>query len=217
MDLIFSGVTAERGFLPLLAVYIQPGLITTHPVSAAPVVGFTFSFFFSLSFPLSLSFLPLPFGPLLLVPCLPLPLPPPFPLPLPALVWVYFSGSNRGARCDCGMVSSTLAEGHIITCCLEKREGGWKSGRRRRRGGWMDGCSDRDRLKWGVAGGGRNKTDLQIAAVHSSLAPGKMFQVRVKVETATSPQIPSRRNLSACIFVSFPFYVLSSCSPLGMR
>lgn len=37
------------------------------------------------------------------------------PLPLPALVRVYFSGSNSGARCDGGMLSSTLAEGHIFT------------------------------------------------------------------------------------------------------
>lgn len=50
------------------------------------------------------------------------------PLPLSALVWVYFSSSNSGARCDGGMVSSTVAEGHIITCWLwgVKKGGGKK-------------------------------------------------------------------------------------------
>lgn len=69
-------------------------------------------FFF---FPPSPPLLSLPFGPRLLLLLPPSYLPPPFALPLPALVWVYFSSSNRGARCDGGMVSSTLAEGHIIT------------------------------------------------------------------------------------------------------
>lgn len=55
--MIFSEVTAGRDFLPLLAVYIQPGLVTTHPVSAAPVVGFTFSLFFFSSLFLFLFFL----------------------------------------------------------------------------------------------------------------------------------------------------------------
>lgn len=63
IDLIFSEVTAEHDFLPLLAVYIQPGLVTTHPVSAAPVVGFTFSLFFSSLFLLLFLFFLSPLAP----------------------------------------------------------------------------------------------------------------------------------------------------------
>lgn len=80
------GREREGDSLPALAIRIQPWLPPAHSVSVASAV--------------LLLFFPFPHSPS------------PF---LSALVWVYFS-SNRGARCDRGMVSSTLAEGHIISC-----------------------------------------------------------------------------------------------------
>lgn len=66
--------------------------------------------------------------------------PPSFSLSLVALVWFYFS-VDRTAHCDSGMVSSSLAEGHIIF-----REG---------RVGWMEGGGEGGKEEVAWRDGGR--------------------------------------------------------------
>ncbi len=103
---------SEGDQLPALANHIQPGRPTAHFLLRD---SSWFFFFFS---PVSPSFF--------------------LSLSLVALVWFYFS-VDRTAHCDSGMVSSSLAEGHIIFCegRVGRMEGGGVEKRRWR--GEMEG------------------------------------------------------------------------------
>ena len=152
-----------------------------------------FSLFFFFSSPFSSFFLS-PLAPLLLFLSLPRPLPPPF---LFLSLHLFESISVAATEEPAATVAWFPALWQKVTLSLagkkkkkKKKGGGGEKGERR--GEEEDERSDGGRLKWagagggGGGGGGGNKTNRSCPQVPG--APGEMFQVRMKVETATSEE-----------------------------
>lgn len=191
----------------MLAIYIQPWLVTTHPVSAASAVPFLCFLFFSpcfLSFLFLLSLSPLALffssSPSLVLSLLLSPSSPCTCLSLfqwqqqrsPLRRWHGFQHFGRRSHY------------HLL---LEKTEGAGKTKRRRRRR--TNGVLEGDRSEQVP------EEEKQNRFTNRGCPQLNLLQVRVKVEAATSEEKPVRAHI--CVESSLLFQVFSSCSPLGMR
>lgn len=182
---------SDGDVLPVLAINIQPWLVTTHPVSAASAVPFPFFLFFPLpSSPFSCFFL----SPLAL-----------FFSSSPSLVLSLLLSPS--SPCTCLSLFQWLQQRsplrrwhgfqhfgrrshyHLL---LEKTEGGGKKKRRRRMSGVLEGDWSEQVLEEAEK---QNKfTNRGCPQLHLLLAKCSRLEWKLR-------QLPQRRNLWVCIFV----------------